>query len=64
MARQKLNHKKVKKLRLSTGLDILHVLVRGGTDHRKDLLLNDGTVKYLYKNGTIEDSGINWVNNH
>jgi len=52
MARQMLSQKKVNKLRDQTGLDITCVLVRGNTDHRKDLIVN-GVVYSLYKDGTI-----------
>jgi len=52
MARQMLSQKKVNKLRDQTGLDITCVLVRGNTDHRKDLVVN-GVVHSLYKDGTI-----------
>jgi hypothetical protein len=53
MARQKLSEKKTEKLRNKTGLPIIAVLVRGGTDHRKDLLLEDGSICSLFKNGDI-----------
>lgn len=60
MARQKLGQKKVNKLRQQTGLDILVVLVRGGTNHRRDLCLSDGSVVNLYKDGTMEKDTIGW----
>jgi hypothetical protein len=61
MARQSLGQKKVNKLIKSTGLDIVHVLVRGGTNHTKDLCIKGGDVFHLYKNGDIEKSDIGWV---
>ena len=60
MARQRLGQKKVNKLRQETGLDIIHVLVRGGTNHRRDLCLSDGTVTSLHKDGTLEPDVIKW----
>ena len=58
MARQRLGQKKVDKLRKQTGLDIIKVMVRGGTDHRLDLCLFNGTITRLYKDGTmLKDSG-------
>lgn len=51
--RQKLGAKKIAKLKRELGLNIVKVLVRGGTDHRKDLFLPDGSVMYLFKDGTI-----------
>jgi len=54
MARQLLGEKKINNLRQQTGLDIVTVLVRGGTDHRKDLCLGDGSVIHLYADGTME----------
>lgn len=54
--RQKLSKKKVEKLKLETGLNVVEVLVRGGTDHRKDLCLSDGSIMHLYKDGTMEKS--------
>ena len=47
MARQALGAKKVRKYRRDTGLDAVAGLVRGGTDHRVDLLLRGGRV-YSY----------------
>ena len=54
--RQRLNKKKIKKLKLQTGFDIVAVFVRGGTDHRKDLCLADGSIVFLYKDGTMQKS--------
>ena len=54
--RQFMSEKKVKKLALKLNLPIKYVLVRGGSDHRKDLCLHNGDVLFLYKTGTIEKS--------
>lgn len=54
--RQRLAIRKVRHLRQQTGLDIIAVLVRGGTDHRKDLCLRDGTVACLWPDGAIEQT--------
>ena len=56
MARQKLGIKKVMRLRRETGLDIIGVLVRGGTDHRQDLCLRDGSIVNLWADGTTTKS--------
>jgi hypothetical protein len=53
MARQLLGRKKTVALRKQTGLDIIAVLVRGGTEHRRDLCLRDGTVKFMWPDGEI-----------
>lgn len=49
-----MGRKKVLAIRRSTGLPVCGVLVRGGTDHRKDLLLEDGTIAHLYRDGKLE----------
>lgn len=56
MARQTLSLKNVEKIKNKTGLPVYSVLVRGGTDHRKDLCLEDGSVYHLHKNGSLEKS--------
>src|SRR5690606_26632045 len=56
MASQKLGIKKVMRLRRETGLDIIGVLVRGGTDHRQDLCLRDGSIVNLWADGTTTKS--------
>ena len=61
MAKQKLGEKKVNKLIQKTGLDIVHVLTRGGTNHRLDLCTRDGFIYHLYKDGEIEKSDIGWI---
>jgi hypothetical protein len=60
--RQILSQKKVNKLRLSTGLDIVKVMVRGGTDHRKDLCISDGSIICLHNNGNMIKSTSIWDN--
>jgi len=60
MARQTLNKTKVQKLIKETGLDIEKVMVRGNTNHRKDLCLSDGTISRMYKDGVIENKGEKW----
>jgi hypothetical protein len=52
--RQRLGKKKMEALRKQTGLAIVAVMVRGGTDHREDLCLDDGSIIYLYQDGTME----------
>ena len=54
MARQRLGDKKLKKLRKKLGLPIMVAQVRGNTDHRIDLFLEDHTWIRLFKDGTIE----------
>lgn len=54
MARCKLGLKKVAKLKRETGLDIVTVFMRGGTDHRKDLILSNGKTVHLFKDGSIK----------
>jgi hypothetical protein len=62
MARQRVGDKKVAKYRALTGLPVLAALVRGGTDHRVDLLLADGSVMDWYpKTGEMEKAeGLTW----
>lgn len=54
MARNRVGEKKVKRYRELTGLPVIAALVRGNTDHRVDLCLEDGSVWYLDKDGTLE----------
>ena len=54
--RQRLSEKNVSRLAGKLGLDIMKVLVRGGTGHRRDLILRDGSMKHLWPDGRIEDS--------
>lgn len=52
--RQRLGKKKVSKYRRQTGLDVIAGLVRGGTGHRVDLCLADGSIVHLWPDGTTE----------
>ena len=56
MARQSMSDKKVKRLAVETGLDLVAVLVRGGTNHRKDLYVKGGGIVHLYRGGRMETS--------
>lgn len=56
-----LGTKKVLQLRARTGLPVVHAQVRGGTDHRIDLLLEGGMVVHLYKDGTIHAAAYGWA---
>lgn len=55
-----IGNKKVKKLCDKTGLPILTAMTRGGTGHRIDLCLSDGSMKELYPDGSIEDKDMRW----
>lgn len=54
--RQLMSHKNVARLRLEHNLPIVAVMVRGGTNHRKDLCLDDGTMVCLWPDGDLEKS--------
>ena len=54
--RQLMSHKKVAMLRAKFDLPIVAVLVRGGTNHRKDLCLDDGTIVCLWPDGVLSES--------
>lgn len=56
--RQRLGRRKVLALRRQTGLPIVAVLVRGGTEHRRDLCFDDGSVVSVFNDGTTEKSDI------
>jgi len=56
--RQSLNKKNTRRIAQKTGLPVEQVLVRGGTDHRKDLLLNNGVVVHYLKDGSLVISDI------
>jgi hypothetical protein len=60
MARQRLGPKKTAKLRRQLGLPIVKVMVRGNTDHRLDLCLEDGAITCLYWDGVIEKTTRRW----
>ena len=53
--RQVMSEKNCAKIRNKTGLPIQWVVVRGGTDHRKDLYLIGGSIKHLWPDGEITD---------
>ena len=59
------NKKKIKKLEKRTGLSILDVLTRGGTNHRIDIKTKDGRTYSLYNDGElyeeIEFGGYNFI---
>lgn len=55
--RQRMSEKNVERLRRQLGMpEIISVLVRGGTDHRRDLLVAGGAVIYLWRDGTMTKS--------
>lgn len=56
MARQRLGRKKIESLKQQTGLPIVAVLVRGNTNHRLDLCLEDKTIVHLFKDGSMQRS--------
>ena len=51
--RQKMSQRNVEKYKRITGLPIDYILVRGNTEHRKDLHLEDRSVKCLFPDGII-----------
>ena len=55
MARQRVsNPRKLRKYSKIINETVVSALVRGGTDHRVDLILEHGGVVSLYKDGTVE----------
>lgn len=56
--RCKVGKKKVSAYMKKTGLPVIGASVRGGTDHRIDLYLQDGVIVYWYKDGTMEKADI------
>lgn len=52
--RQLLGEKKVRRIREQTGLPVVKVLVRGNTDHRRDMHLETGEIISLFKDGTMQ----------
>lgn len=59
MARNRLGAKKVARLQIQhPDLDIVTALTRGGTGHRIDLCLRDGTVMHLFRDGTRMKSSL------
>ena len=60
--RQRLGQKKVNKYAKATGLSVIHGLTRGGTGHRVDLCLEDGSVMHYWpKTGETTKSSIGWA---
>ncbi len=59
--RQRMSEKRVAQMRQVLGLPIVKVLVRGGTQHRKDLCLEDGSITYLYPDGTVVKTETTWA---
>jgi len=55
-----MSKKNVKKYADKYNLPIVNIQVRGGTDHRKDLCLEDGSVMCLWPDGIMEESEIPW----
>jgi hypothetical protein len=55
-----MSFKNVKKYATRLNLPIVRILVRGGTGHRKDLCLEDGSIMELYPDGTMEKSTMKW----
>lgn len=61
MSRSVLGPRKVNKLRERfPELDIEKAWSRGNTGHRLDLCLRDGTIAYLWPDGTLERSTDRW----
>jgi hypothetical protein len=56
--RQRLGAKKVQKYAALTGLPVVAGLVRGGTDHRVDLVLPDRSIVHYWPDGTWETSDL------
>lgn len=52
--KQELGEKKTQKLRDLTGLPIRYVLVKGGWNHAKQLVLESGAVVYLSREGQLD----------
>ena len=61
MARNRItNPKTLARISVIVGQPIVHALTRGGTDHRIDACLPDGSVINVYKDGVTEPSDIRW----
>jgi len=58
--RQLMSQKNVRKYSYRLGLDIVKIMVRGDTGHRKDLCLADGTIINLYPDGEMIKSESKW----
>lgn len=55
-----MNQKNTAKLAKQLNLPIVKVMVRGGTDHRKDLCLEDGSIVSLFRDGSTEKDAYKW----
>jgi hypothetical protein len=59
--RQRVGAKKVARYRRQTGLPVVGALVRGGTDHRVDLLLEGGIImEWWPKTDEMQQSCVRW----
>ena len=52
--RQLMSTKNAAKYAKKLGLPIVKILVRGGTGHRKDLCMEDGSIVCLWPDGTMD----------
>ena len=60
--RQRVSEKTVRRYARETGLPVEFALVRGGTDHRIDLCLIDGSIVHWWpKTGEFEVDSQRWV---
>lgn len=59
--RCRVGEKTLRRYRQQTGLPIHHALVRGGENHSVMLCLDDGSIKWLHKDGTLVASGVRWA---
>ena len=55
-----MSNRKVRRIAKETGLPVVKIMVRGGTYHRKDLCLEDGTITRLFIDGTIYKTNDRW----
>ena len=62
--RQRVGLKKIRKWRKETGLPIYGALVRGNTNHRRDLLLPFGYIVHWYRDGSMYKSDIGWAHDN
>lgn len=53
IVRQRMSNKNTRKYALKFNLPIHHIQVRGGTSHRKDFCLEDGSIMSYYSNNNI-----------
>lgn len=67
MARQLLSRRKIRRIEaqlFQMGICLLprivKVMVRGNTEHRKDICLEDGSILNLWPDGTIQRSQMQW----